>query len=84
MDALADGEIVFLKSGQTSFPDRKTEVEDIVEDFKNILYYRGGVTVAGEPITVGGVDSLVEAMDIGVEMAKKKRKLLTESTNKVK
>lgn len=82
MDALADGEIVFLKSGQTSFSDSKTEVEDIVEDFKNILYYRSGVTVDGKPITVGGVDSLIEAMDIGVEMAKKRRNQLTESANK--
>lgn len=83
VDALADGEIVFLKKRPSNSSDSKTDIEVIVEDLKHILNTRGGLTVAGKPITVGGVDSLIDAMDIGVEMAKKKSESLTKSENKV-
>lgn len=72
VDALADGEIVPVqKRPSTKYNDR-IEVKEIVEDVKDILNTKGFVTVDGKPITVGGIDSLIDAMDIGVEMAKKK------------
>lgn len=72
MDALADGEIVPLKKRPTIYPDSRVDVEDLVEDLKDVLNNRGGLMIDGKSMTVNSIDSLIDAMDIGVEMAKKK------------
>ena len=75
VDALANGEIApkqrkTVVNNKTIFGN--TEVTDLVEDMKEVLTTTGGLTVDGKPMTVGSIDSLIDAMDIGVEMAKKK------------
>lgn len=84
MDALANGDIApsqrkTVVNNKTIFSN--TEVTDLVEDMKDILATTGGLTINGKPMTVGSVDSLIDAMDIGVEIAKKKNitKTITKS-----
>ena len=74
VDALANGEIAPLKRRtvvQNSI-FTNTEVEDIVEDVKEILTTKGGITVDGKPMAVNTVDFVVDSMDMIVEMAKRK------------
>lgn len=71
-DALADGEIVQIQKRPTNRVNDRIEVKDLVDDMKDILTTRGGLTIDGKPMTIGSIDSLIDAMDIGVEMAKKK------------
>jgi hypothetical protein len=84
MDALANGDIAprqrkTVVNNKTIFSN--TEVIDLVEDIKEVLNTTGGLTIDGKPMTVGSVDSLIDAMDIGVEIAKKKTitKTITKS-----
>ena len=78
-DALADGEIVPLKTRPTKRVNDWIEVEDILEDTKDMLTHSGFITLDGKPITVNGIDSIIDAMDVGVEIAKKKTKSITQS-----
>ena len=72
-DALADGEIVFVKKQKVtghSFNER-FEIKEIIEDTKELLNHRK-VTIDGEPISKKGIESIIDAMEIGAQMAKKK------------
>lgn len=77
-DSLADGEIVPIQKRQTARVNDCIEVKDLVEDMKDILTTKGGLTIDGNPITVKGVDSLIDAMDIGVEMARRKCEIINK------
>lgn len=72
-DALADGEIVFIKKqkaiGQPV--NDRYEIKEIIEDTKDLLNHRK-VTIDGEPISRKGIESIIDAMEIGAQMAKKK------------
>lgn len=76
-DALADGEIAPAKRAKGNpVNDRfeikeHFEIEEILEDTKDLLTHRK-VTLDGEPLSKKGISSIVDAMEIGVEMAKKK------------
>ena len=72
VDALADGEIVPLKKQPSKCINGMIEVEDLLDDTKDILTRSGFVTLNGKPMGVNQIDSIIDAMDIGVEMAKKK------------
>lgn len=72
-DALADGEIVFTQPKQININER-IDVEDVLANAKHQLIHGGAVTLDGEPIGVVGIDSIIDAMDIGLEMAKRKTK----------
>ena len=72
VDALADGEIVPLKKQPSKCINDMIEVEDLLDDTKDILTRSGFVTLNGKPMGVNQIDSIIDAMDIGVEMAKKK------------
>ena len=72
MDALADGEIVPARKRVFDKTFKYTDVEDLVDDMKEILTTGGGVTLNGNSMTVNSIDSIIDALDIGVEMAKKK------------
>lgn len=72
-DALADGEIVPVKK-RTEIPvNDRIEVKEILDDTKDLLTHCGFITLDGKPIGKAGIESIIDAMDIGVEMAKKKK-----------
>lgn len=72
-DALADGEIVFVKRQKTIEQpvNARFEIKEIIEDTKDLLSHHK-VTIDGEPISKKGIDSIIDAMEIGAQMAKKK------------
>ena len=72
-DALAEGEIVFVKKQKvTGNPiNERFEIKEIIEDTKDLLTHRK-VTIDGEPLSKKGIESIIDAMEIGAEMAKKK------------
>lgn len=72
-DALADGEIVPVQNRRSTRVNDRIEVEDIIEDTKEILIHNGFITLDGKPLTVNGVDAIIDAMDVGVEIAKRKQ-----------
>ena len=74
-DALADGEIVPVKKTIGKPINERFEVKEIVDDLKDVLSQQGFVTLDGKPINKDGIDSIIDAIDIGVEMAKKKNKV---------
>lgn len=72
-DALADGEIVSVARRSTSKNlTELIEIKEILSDTKHILTHSGELTLDGKPIGKAGVESILDAIDIGVEMAKKK------------
>ena len=70
-DALADGEIAPAKVSKGNPINERFEVKEIIEDTIDILTHRK-VTLDGEPLSKKGINSIIDAMEIGVEMAKKK------------
>lgn len=72
-DALADGEIVPVKVRE-SHTKGYTDIRDIIEDTKDKLIHNGQLTLNGQPIGKTGIESIIDAMDVGVEIAKKKNK----------
>lgn len=74
-DALADGEIVFVekKVGKPSKNiSNMIEIKDVLSETRELLSQNGFVTLDGKPISKNGIESIMDAMDIGVEMVKKK------------
>lgn len=71
-DALADGEIVPVKNRLDISTDSNIEIVDIINDTRELLTHRGPVTLNGKPLTHAGIESIIDAMDVGVELAKKK------------
>lgn len=74
MDALANGEIEPIRKGPPNLVNDWIEVEDILDHTKDVILHHGGITIEGKPIGVYAVDSIIDAMDIGLELAKKKTK----------
>ena len=72
-DALADGEIVPMRKYTDAPINDRIEVKEVLDDTKDILTHCGFITLDGSPITKAGIESIIDAMDIGVEMAKKKK-----------
>lgn len=70
-DALADGEIVPVKKRPAPINDR-FEVKEIISDTKDRLIHSGEITLDGKPIGKAGIESIIDAMDVGVEIARKK------------
>lgn len=73
VDELADGNIVPVRSYQKP-TERIFEVNEILEDVKDQLSQLDSLTFDGKPIDKDSIDSIVDAMDIGVEMVKRKLK----------
>lgn len=72
-DALADGEIIPVKTREiTTDPDR-LDVQDILTDAKDALIHSGKITLDGNPIGKAGIESIIDAIDVGVEIAKRKK-----------
>lgn len=75
-DALANGEIA--PNYQPS-PDPVTDVRDIVNDTKAKLSHVAHLTIDGVNIDVEYVEPIIDALDIGYEMVKKKTKASTKT-----
>ena len=76
-DALADGEIVPIKERPHSPKNLSNhiEVKEVLEDTKDLLSHYGFITLDGKPISKDGIESIIDAMEVGVEIAKKKNTL---------
>ena len=74
VDALAVGEIVFVKKQKPSEQpiNDRYEIKEIIEDTKDLLNHRK-ITIDGEPISKKGIESIIDAMEIGAQMAKLKK-----------
>ena len=70
-DALADGEIVAAQKIQSKPINDRFEIKEIIDDTKDLLSHRK-VTIDGEPLSKKGIESIIDAMEIGVQMAKRK------------
>lgn len=68
-DALANGEIAPNCRPST---DPKTDVRDIVNDAKAKLSHGTQLTIDGVTIDVEYIEPIIDALDIGYEMVKKK------------
>lgn len=73
-DALADGEIIPIKKHTSKPINDWIEVKEILDDTKDMLIHSGFITLEGKPIGKAGIESIIDAMDVGVEIAKKKTK----------
>ena len=73
VDALADGEIYTSKPRTTPAKDM-LEVNDILDSTKDLLTHSGNITLDGVPISQDGIESIIDAMDVGVEIVKKKKR----------
>lgn len=73
-DALADGEIVPVKPRPTNPVNDRFEIKDILDDTRDFLTHSGFITLDGKPISKDEIDSIIDAMEVGVEIAKKKNK----------
>ena len=73
-DGLADGEIVPVKKHTATFLNDMIEVKDILDDTKDILTHSGFITLDGDPLNKSDIESIIDAMDVGVEIAKRKKK----------
>ena len=51
--------------------NERFEIKEIIEDTKDLLTHRK-VTIDGELLSKKGIESIIDAMEIGAEMAKKK------------
>ena len=73
-DALADGEIVPVRPIPHGTPiNDRIEVKEILDSTKEQLIHSGRVTLDGEPIGKTGIESIIDAIDVGVQIAKRKR-----------
>lgn len=70
VDELSDGNIVPVKSYKKAEP-RIFEVNDILADVKDQLLNSSGLTIDGKPADKQSINTIVQAMSIGEEMAKK-------------
>lgn len=75
-DALADGEIV-----PNTRPAARpvTDVRDVINDARNKLLGSQRLTIDGIDIDIEYADQIVDALDIGYEMAKRKSKKVKEA-----
>ena len=70
-DALADGEIAPVKKATGTPINERFEIKEIIDDTKDLLTHRK-VMLDGKPIGKTEIDSIIDAMEVGVELAKKK------------
>lgn len=72
-DALADGEIVPVKERKSVPINDQIEVKEILDDTRDLLTHHGFITLDGKPLGKAGIESIIDAMEVGVEIAKKKK-----------
>lgn len=72
-DALADGEIVPVKN-VAAVGVQNLEVVDILDEVKDMLIESDNITLDGQPIGQAGIESIIDTLEVGLEIAKKKNK----------
>lgn len=72
VDELANGRITPI--GYTTSNQHSTEVNDILNDAKSKLSNYDGLTISGQPASESDISSIINAMDVGVEIAKRKKR----------
>ena len=76
VDELANGHIVPITSRKANRiyieETDNTDVSKILQGFKKVLQDTDELTLDGAPIDPKSIDTIVQAIDIGEEMAKKK------------
>jgi len=82
VDALADGEIVARYSNNQAAP--ATDVKEIVNEAKSKLAHSDALTIDGRGVDIEIVEPIIEALDIGYEMVRRKsaKKVVTETITK--
>ena len=73
VDGLAEGEIVPVSTYKRNMSGL-SDLTEILDDVKNQLYSNPGLTLDGSPATRENIESIVGAMDVGVELAKRNNK----------
>lgn len=73
-DALADGEIVPVEKRAPRPINDRIEVKEVLEDTRDLLTHCGFITLDGNPIGKTEIESIFDAMDVGVEIAKRKKR----------
>lgn len=81
-DALADGEIRPIKAFTVINPKQKTEVSEILSDTKDYLIHSDKITMDGKVLSNSDLTSLFDAIDVGLEMTKKRKSNITKSITK--
>jgi len=71
-DGLADGEIVPIRSTPVNISDR-IEIKELLTDTKNYLSHSNNLTLDGKPISKSEVNSIINTMEVGVEIVRKNR-----------
>jgi hypothetical protein len=73
IDALADGEIRSIKERPSTPSTDGIEITNLLSDTKDTLIHSGKITLNGNPIGKAGIESIIDAIDVGVEIAKRKK-----------
>ena len=73
-DALADGEIVPVETRTSKPINDWIEVKEVLADTKDLLTHSGMITLDGNPIGKNEIESIIDAMDVGIEIAKRKKR----------
>lgn len=71
-DGLADGEIIPIVKKSVNRSDL-IEVNDILTDTKTKLIYTDDLTLNGNPIDKHSIEPILDAMDVGLEIVKRKK-----------
>lgn len=70
-DELADGRITPINLYKPT--QRILEVSDILADVKNQLIHSDGLTIEGKPADKDSINSIVQAVSLGEELAKRNK-----------
>lgn len=72
-DALADGEIKPINNHTTRSLNDRIEIKEVLEDTKDILTHSDFVTLDGKLLSDNSIQSIIDAMDVGIEIVKRKK-----------
>lgn len=71
-DALADGEIRPISDRPFVSMDDKIEITDFLSDAKDTIIHSNRITLDGKIVSKATLESIIDTIEIGVEIAKKK------------
>ena len=71
VDALANGELKPINSRAELFLKDTIEITDVLAETKELLSYNGTIMLDGNPIDKKDLESIINAFDFGVEIAKR-------------
>lgn len=74
IDYLMTGEVTEENSKKTLTPKDEKDIEKILEQTREQLMNQEGLMFDGDPASPEAIDSILSAMQIGMELAKKKNK----------